>query len=203
MRWAFEIVALAMIIAGIAALMGRPFWTTRTDGHLVGTYAIQSGTAFRTVSLELDPSLNPLRFNVIGRADRGTHVQGSTPDKSRFDYRITLTQGRETIAQLGSHIAFESKETKPGLTVSVGWRDEPVRGFVSERVSVPRAGRYDISVSAAGSSGRGHAAPRGLELNVYRNEHPTSKNVMWGGIALIVLGVLLAWMAAPVRTETA
>src|SRR5262245_518117 len=101
MRSVIGIVALAMIVAGIAALAGHPFWAKRTDGYLLGTYAIQSGTGpFRTVSLELDPSLNPLRFSTRGRAERGTHLAGSSPDRTRFGYWITLAQGRETIARL-------------------------------------------------------------------------------------------------------
>ena len=181
-----QFIAVLLAVAGIIAGPGYFFYTHSFSGKAVGTFEISGRVArlalpggmglsfgragaFRPVSLDLDPKMNPLSFTLRGTMER--RVDAAT-------YRARLFLGSRPVLDKGVWLTRKEKDSdREAVVADVG------------NLTVESAGQYQFVLED--SSQAGSEKVTGLNIEVRRNVKAPNMRIVWTGVALLVLGCMI------------
>jgi len=186
--------ALASLIGlvGLLLAVGHPFYVSNFSGKVVGTYELKVAgpvrspqryvgpVKYRPIELTLDPSMNPVMFNWVGRI--------WFENNSEFSFRsysATLSLGQEQVLS-------KSIDVKGDKGVARGDRYFHSRVVEIGQVNVPSAGSYRFELLDRPSHNETEVEQ--LRVEVRRNVKATNYKIVGGGIVLIVLASVITWL---------
>jgi hypothetical protein len=140
-------------------------WTLRNGTIL----HVSNGKAFRPVMLKLDPEMNRIAFHLTFEAAPGSSEVSNATD----EYQVTLLQSDQPIFERALVVKLA-----PGGKTSVE----------TNRLAIYYPGAYDFLLQEPGTP---HVPVSQVTLEVRKKMQTLVLPLMWGGFALLVVGLAI------------
>jgi hypothetical protein len=199
-RWKIvTITGLAMIAIGFALSVGYDLYCIHVSGQQLGKFPVAEssaalrrvtdgrkqsfpGPAAKPISIDLDPSMNPVLFNWSGYV---SSLKVTSQDYN--EYRSSLFFAGRPAMQASVRVwGNDHPNERSRAQHSIGW------------FNVTQAGRYDLMVAET----HHEVKVTGIEVEVRRNVLVPSKPIVLTGWLLLVVGFGFVF-AIPVRMSLA